>query len=159
MLLSEISKLNLWCSLEELIKAFHFFIQHMICMFLSSPIPVVLTNGFGTKKTLHWCHLLVLYFVHISLQHVYIFPMTITMSWNLQFELIHDTSQQRRWWILPDAVHTVKCSWWWAKTSPKNVGLTGNNKLTYVVAFFGYLNNSITVHELMKVKPAHSLYA
>jgi len=23
------------------------------------------------------------------------------------------------WWILPDAVNTVKCSWWWPKTSPE----------------------------------------
>jgi len=33
------------------------------------------------------------------------------------FQLIHDTSRQRLGWILPDAVNTVKCSWWWAKTS------------------------------------------
>jgi len=26
---------------------------------------------------------------------------------------------QRQWWILPDAVNTAKCSWWWAKTSPE----------------------------------------
>jgi len=28
-------------------------------------------------------------------------------------------SRQQRWWILPDAVNTDKCSWWWAKTSPE----------------------------------------
>jgi hypothetical protein len=22
-------------------------------------------------------------------------------------------------WTLPDTVNTVKCSWWWAKTSPE----------------------------------------
>ena len=27
------------------------------------------------------------------------------------------TSRQRLEWILPDAVNTVKCSWWWAKTT------------------------------------------
>jgi len=36
-----------------------------------------------------------------------------------QFQLIHDTSWQWLEWILPDAVNTVKCSWWWAKTSPE----------------------------------------
>jgi hypothetical protein len=36
-----------------------------------------------------------------------------------QFQLIHDTSRQQLEWILPDAVNTVKCSWWWAKTSPE----------------------------------------
>jgi len=49
-------------------------------MFLSSPIPVMLTNGFGTKKNLHWCRLFVLYFVNTLLQHTYIFPVTITTS-------------------------------------------------------------------------------
>jgi len=29
------------------------------------------------------------------------------------------TSRQRHWWILPDDVNTVKCSWWCAKTSPE----------------------------------------
>jgi hypothetical protein len=43
---------------------------------------------------------------------------TPCMSWN-QFQLIHDTSRQRHWCILPDAVKTVKCSWWWEKTSPE----------------------------------------
>jgi len=37
----------------------------------------------------------------------------------VQFQLIHDTSRQQNWRILPDTVNTVKCSWWWAKTSPK----------------------------------------
>jgi len=23
------------------------------------------------------------------------------------------------WWTLPDTVNTVKCCWWWAKTSPE----------------------------------------
>ena len=37
----------------------------------------------------------------------------------LQFQLIQDTSRQLLGWILPDTVNTVKCSWWWAKTSPE----------------------------------------
>jgi len=40
------------------------------------------------------------------------------VSW-MSFQLIHDTSPQRHRWTLPDTVNTVKCSWWWAKTSPK----------------------------------------
>jgi hypothetical protein len=40
-------------------------------------------------------------------------------SVELQFQLIHDTSRQQLRWILPDTVNTVKCSWWWAKTSPE----------------------------------------
>ena len=36
-----------------------------------------------------------------------------------ELNLIHDTSWQRLGWILPDTVNTVKCSWWWAKTSPE----------------------------------------
>ena len=36
-----------------------------------------------------------------------------------QFHLIHDTSRQQYRWTISDAVNTVKCSWWWAKTSPE----------------------------------------
>jgi len=36
-----------------------------------------------------------------------------------EFQIINDTSRQRHWWILPDAVNTVKCSWWWTETSPE----------------------------------------
>ena len=40
------------------------------------------------------------------------------VSW-MSWKLIHDTSCQQLGWIPPDAVNTVKCSWWWAKTSPE----------------------------------------
>ena len=30
-----------------------------------------------------------------------------------------DTSRQQLGWTLPDTVNTVKCFWWWAKTSPE----------------------------------------
>jgi len=36
-----------------------------------------------------------------------------------KFQLIQDTSRQQPGWILPVTVNTVKCSWWWAKTSPE----------------------------------------
>jgi len=32
---------------------------------------------------------------------------------------IPDTSRQQFGWTLPDTVNTVKCSWWWTKTSPE----------------------------------------
>jgi hypothetical protein len=37
----------------------------------------------------------------------------------LQFQIIQDTNRQQLWWILPDTVNTVTCSWWWTKTSPE----------------------------------------
>jgi len=36
------------------------------------------------------------------------------MSWNCKA-----VSTQQLGWTLPDTVNTVKCSWWWSKTSPK----------------------------------------
>ena len=45
------------------------------------------------------------------------------MRWNwthwVETELIRETSRHQLGWTLPDAVNTVKCSWWWAKTSPE----------------------------------------
>jgi len=39
-------------------------------------------------------------------------------------------SRQQLGWTLPDTVNTVKCSWWWAKTSPETCREpTWNNKL------------------------------
>ena len=35
------------------------------------------------------------------------------------FQRVYDTSWQRHWWILLNAVNTVNCSWWWVKTSPE----------------------------------------
>ena len=37
----------------------------------------------------------------------------------VEFKLIQDTSRQQLGCVLPDTVNTVKCSWWWAKTSPE----------------------------------------
>ena len=34
-----------------------------------------------------------------------------------QFRLVHDTGRQQHRWTISEAVNTVKCSWWWAKTS------------------------------------------
>jgi len=33
--------------------------------------------------------------------------------------LVRDTGRQQHMWTLSEAVNTVKCSWWWAKTSPE----------------------------------------
>jgi len=49
-------------------------------------------------------------------------------------ELIRDTSWQQPGWTLPDTVNTIKCSWWWAKTSPETCKAYKKNKLTYIVA-------------------------
>jgi hypothetical protein len=35
------------------------------------------------------------------------------------FHLVHDTARQQHRWTISEAVNTVKCSWWWAKTSPE----------------------------------------
>jgi hypothetical protein len=36
-----------------------------------------------------------------------------------ELHLVHDTGQQQRRWTISEAVNTVKCSWWWMKTSPE----------------------------------------
>ena len=36
-----------------------------------------------------------------------------------EFHLVHDTIRQQYQWTISEAVNTVKCSWWWAKTSPE----------------------------------------
>jgi len=51
-----------------------------------------------------------------------------------QVQLIHDTSRQQHWWILPHAVNTVNFPDDGRKHRPKHVELTLNNKLTYIVA-------------------------
>jgi hypothetical protein len=43
----------------------------------------------------------------------------LLMRWNLHFHLIHDTSREQNRWTISEAVNIVKCSWWWAKTSPE----------------------------------------
>jgi len=35
------------------------------------------------------------------------------------FHLVHYTDQQQHRWTISEAVNTVKCSLWWAKTSPE----------------------------------------
>ena len=59
----------------------------------------------------------------LYLQHLVLFN-SVAVGWchtsrcfGTAFQSIYDTSRQRHWWILPDDVNTVKCSWWWAKTS------------------------------------------
>ena len=46
-------------------------------------------------------------------------PAGVMDEMELQFHLIRDTSRQQYRWTISDAVNTVKCSWWWAKTSPE----------------------------------------
>jgi len=40
----------------------------------------------------------------------------------MELHLIHDTSRQQYRWSISEAVNTVKCSWWWTKTSPETCG-------------------------------------
>jgi hypothetical protein len=54
--------------------------------------------------------------------------------WPTQFQLIHDTSRQRHWWMLPDAVIQSNASDDGRKHYPKHVELTRNNKLTCIFA-------------------------
>jgi len=54
------------------------------------------------------------------------------VSW-LSFQLNQDTSLQQLVWTLPDNVNTVKCSWWWPKTSPETCRADWNNKLSCIV--------------------------
>ena len=59
----------------------------------------------------------------LYLQHL-ILSTGIAAGWchgwdGTQFHLTHDTSRQQYRWTISDAVNTVKCSWWRAKTSPE----------------------------------------
>ena len=41
-----------------------------------------------------------------------------TVSGSVHTSCCRAASRQQLGWPLPDTVNTVKCSWWWAKTSP-----------------------------------------
>ena len=57
-----------------------------------------------------------------SIQLAGVTNLFLTTLIHVTFQLIHDTSRQRHWCILPDALNTVKCTRWWAKTSPEIQG-------------------------------------
>jgi hypothetical protein len=63
-----------------------------------------------------------------------------------QFQLIRDTSRQQLGWTLPDTVNTVKCSWWWAETSPEtcranlNIWLAVHHSITFLLLPTWYTN-------------------
>jgi len=84
----------------------HLFIPNQLYMFRSKSSPII-------RNT--WLYL----------QHL-ILSTDIAAGWcmdkmelQLQLHLIHDTSQKQYRWTISEAVNTVKCSWWWAKTSPE----------------------------------------
>jgi len=57
----------------------------------------------------------------LYLQYLVVFTQ-VAAGWCLecietQFQRVQDTSQQLFGWTLQDTVNTVKCSWWWARTS------------------------------------------
>ena len=41
------------------------------------------------------------------------------VSGETEFHLVHDTGRQQHRWTISEAVNTVKCSWWWARTLPE----------------------------------------
>jgi hypothetical protein len=60
-----------------------------------------------------------LYFPSEGRRAEHFFALKIQWLRPAQFQLIQDTSRQPLGWILSDTVNTVKCSWWWPKTTPK----------------------------------------
>ena len=57
--------------------------------------------------------------IHTPRTHFLKIHLNIILPSKLTFQRVYDTSWQRHRWTLPGAVNTVKCSWWWAKTSPE----------------------------------------
>jgi hypothetical protein len=59
----------------------------------------------------------------LYLQHLILFTDIVAGRYHgrdgTPFHLVHDTSQQQYRWTISNAVNTVKCSWWWKKTSPE----------------------------------------
>ena len=51
--------------------------------------------------------------------HLYCCRLVWWTRWNVFFHLVPDNSRQQYRWNISEAVNTVKCSWWWAKTSPE----------------------------------------
>jgi hypothetical protein len=46
-------------------------------------------------------------------------PAGVMDEMEISFNLVHDTGRKQHEWTIWEAVKTVKCSWWWAKTSPE----------------------------------------
>ena len=53
-------------------------------------------------------------------------PDKMELPW--KFHPIHDTSRRKYRWTISEAVNTVKCSWWWAKTAWNMQSWLGINK-------------------------------
>ena len=52
-------------------------------------------------------------------------PAGIMDEMELKFHLVHDTGRQQHRWTTSEAVNTIKCSRWWAKTSPETCRADG----------------------------------
>ena len=50
-------------------------------------------------------------------------PAGVLDEMELSFHLVHNTDWQQHSSTISEAVNIVKCSWWWAKTSPKRIEL------------------------------------
>ena len=67
-----------------------------------------------------------------------------------EFHLVHDTGRQPHRWTISEDVNTVKCSWRWAKTSPKTCGANWvqiNKPKSWICwsSITNYTNNSRTL--------------
>jgi hypothetical protein len=67
---------------------------------------IILNDDQQDATILVYLFILLLYMLHMNEMEV-------------SFHLVHDTGRQQHRCTISEAVNTVKCSWWWAKTSPE----------------------------------------
>ena len=83
----------------------YLFIPNQLYMFRAMFLPII-------RSTLLYLQLL-------------IYSTYVAAGWSLGRDgtlfpsRVHDTGRQQHRWNISEAVNTVMCSWWWAKTSPE----------------------------------------
>ena len=82
----------------------YLFIPNQLYMFWAMPSPIIRST---------W-----LYLQHLILST----DIAAGCCHGCDGNLIHDNSRQQYRWTTSEAVNTVKCSLWWAKTSPEKCG-------------------------------------
>ena len=85
----------------------YLFVPNQLYMFRAMFSPIIRST---------WLYVLYLQFLILSTG--------IAAGWchgwdRTAFHLVRDTGRQQHRWTIPEAANTVKCSWWWAKTSPE----------------------------------------